>query len=158
MKAKVLLAFTAILGIGAIYGCAAAPVNDSNADQPGQPGGMPRNDHFVVLYDDFLAQKHITQAIELNVGAPVTVTLTSNPTTGFKWAENATIADAEILGQTTHEYVASQADTKVGASGQEIWSFKALKIGTTQVKMEYSRPWEGGEKAEWTYTLNVTVK
>jgi hypothetical protein len=24
--------------------------------------------------------------------------------------------------------------------------------------MEYSRPWEGGEKGEWTFTLTVIVK
>jgi hypothetical protein len=24
--------------------------------------------------------------------------------------------------------------------------------------MEYSRPWEGGEQAEWTFNLTVTVK
>jgi len=45
-----------------------------------------------------------------------------------------------------------------GTPGKEVWTFKTLKKGTTEVSMEYSRPWEGGEKAEWTFDLVVTVK
>jgi hypothetical protein len=26
------------------------------------------------------------------------------------------------------------------------------------VLMEYSQPWEGGIKKEWTYRMNITVK
>ena len=46
----------------------------------------------------------------------------------------------------------------VGAAGKEVWTFEAIKKGTTKVRMEYSQPWEGGLKAEWTYTLTVTVE
>ena len=45
-----------------------------------------------------------------------------------------------------------------GAAGKEIWTFNALRKGTSNISMEYSRPWEGGEKAEWTFTLDVVVK
>jgi len=88
------------------------------------------------------------------------LTLGSNPTTGFQWSEEAQISDAGILKQTSHEFVGPDSDPPPppGTPGQEVWTFEALKAGTGQISMEYSRPWEGGEKAEWTYTLTVTVK
>ena len=45
-----------------------------------------------------------------------------------------------------------------GTPGEEQWTFKATGEGTTQISMEYSRPWEGGEKGEWTFVLTVIVK
>ena len=95
--------------------------------------------------------------VEVAAGGSVTVMLESNPTTGFSWSEDAQISDPAVLEQVSHEYVAPDSEM-VGATGQEVWKFKALKEGKATVYMEYSRPWEGGEKAEWTYTLTVTVK
>ncbi len=40
----------------------------------------------------------------------------------------------------------------------ETEGFKALKKGSSTIYLEYSRPWEGGEKGEWTCTVNVVVK
>jgi inhibitor of cysteine peptidase len=86
------------------------------------------------------------------------VTLGSNQTTGFQWSEQAQVSDSTVLKQTSHEYVVPDSKL-VGASGQEVWNFRALKAGTATISMAYSRPWEGGEeKDEWTYTLDVTVE
>lgn len=110
-----------------------------------------------VSCDDFMEGKHISQEVEVAVGDSLTVTLCSNPTTGFKWSESAEISDRAVLQQTKHEFLSPKGDL-VGAAGQEVWTFKALKPGTTELSMEYSRPWEGGEKAEWTFVLTVVVK
>ena len=45
-----------------------------------------------------------------------------------------------------------------GTPGQEVWTFEALKKGSSTVSLEYDRPWEGGEKGEWTFELTVVVK
>ena len=107
--------------------------------------------------NDFTNQKHITDEFELSVGKGVTVILCSNPSTGFQWAEEAQISDPSVIEQVSHQYVAPSGD-KPGAAGTEKFAFKALKSGTSTVSLEYSRPWEGGEKAEWTCVLTVTVK
>jgi inhibitor of cysteine peptidase len=44
-----------------------------------------------------------------------------------------------------------------GTAGQEVWTFKAFKTGKSTISIEYSRPWEGGEKAAWTFVLTVLV-
>ncbi len=112
--------------------------------------------------DDFMEQKHISKEVEVAVDGSLTVTLGSNPTTGFQWSESAEISDTSVLEQTDHKFIAPEGEgdkpPAPGTSGQEVWTFKALKKGTTEVSMEYSRSWEEGEKAEWTFVLTVVVK
>lgn len=92
--------------------------------------------------------------VKLAVGETWTLKLDSNPTTGFQWqvAENTNKAVLEVSSQ----YVAPQTSL-IGAGGQEGWMFKALQKGTTTVTLAYSRPWEGGEKAEQTQTITLVV-
>jgi len=113
-----------------------------------------------VSCDDFMADKHISKEVEVAVGDSFTVTLCSNPTTGFLWSEAAEISDQTVLQQTDHKFEAPETTEPPieGAPGKEVWTFKALKEGTSTVSMEYSRPWEGGEKGEWTFVLTVVVK
>lgn len=116
-----------------------------------------------VSCDDFSEQGNITRDFDIAVGDIITVSLCSNASTGFQWSETAQIGDEGILEQVNHgEYVVIEAGDEgaplVGAPGREEWSFKALEKGTTTVAMEYSRPWEGGEKGVWTFVLTVTVE
>jgi predicted secreted protein len=104
------------------------------------------------LYDD---------QVEVPVGALFTLLLGSNPTTGFQWSEHAIIASnssssARILKQVSHEYIAPDSEMP-GAAGKEAWTFETVNKGSAIISMEYSRPWEGGEKAEWAYAVTVTV-
>ena len=99
--------------------------------------------------------------VEINVGDLLTVSLESNPTTGFRW-ELAEISDTTVLELVENKYEAGsgakQNPPVAGAGGKEIWTFKALEEGTTKLTMEYSRPWKGGEKAVNTFVLTVAVK
>jgi len=115
-----------------------------------------------VSCDDFYKLQHISQEVGVAVGDSFTVTLCSNPTTGFLWSESAQISDQSVLEQLGREFVPPEykgdKPPPPGTPGQEIWTFKALKAGESTISMEYSRPWEGGEKGEWTFALTVTVK
>jgi len=46
----------------------------------------------------------------------------------------------------------------VGAGGKEVWTFIALKAGTTTLSMEYSQPWEGGQKGANSFNVTIVVK
>lgn len=107
--------------------------------------------------DDFMESKSIEERVEVGADGTITVTLCSNATTGFEWTESATISDRVVVGQTDHEFTPPSGDV-VGAAGEETWTFKALQKGTAEVSVEYSQPWDGGLKGEWTFTLAVTVK
>ena len=53
-----------------------------------------------------------------------------------------------MLKQTDHEYRPAENKKIVGSAGKEVWTFKALNEGMTNVSLDYSQPWDGGEKVE----------
>jgi len=113
-----------------------------------------------VSCDEFYDNHHINQTLEAQAGETFGVNLCSNPTTGFQWSEEAQISAPAVLKQEDHKFIGPESEPPPppGTPGQEVWTFKALKQGSSEVYLEYSRPWEGGEKGEWTCTVNVVVK
>lgn len=110
--------------------------------------------------DDFMKLQTpagISKKLQVPAGSSFTVTLCSNPSTGFKWSELAQISDQAVVRQRSHEFVPPEK-AMPGAPGQEVWVFEALKKGTSTVYLEYGRPWEGGEKGTWKFNLTVVVK
>ncbi|MFO8143688.1 MAG: protease inhibitor I42 family protein [Dehalococcoidales bacterium] len=96
------------------------------------------------------------QQVEIASGGTLTVTLESNRTTGFQW-ELKSVGDTSVLQSQGGTYNAPDSEM-VGAGGEAIWTFEAIKPGTSSISMEYSKPWEGGTKAEKTFDLTVVVK
>lgn len=94
--------------------------------------------------------------VEIAAGDTLAVILVSNPSTGFKW-ELAMPTDNSVVKMVDNKYEAA-ATSLAGASGKEVWTFKAAGKGTSAIRMEYSRPWAGGEKAVKVFELNVVVK
>jgi len=107
--------------------------------------------------DEFMETPHITRGIEITYPGSLVVSLCANPTTGFQW-EDVKIGDDTVLYQYEHNYVSPEATGVVGASGKDVWTFKPRTRGTSTLIFEYSKPWEGGEKDEWTLALTATVK
>ncbi|MFC1902162.1 protease inhibitor I42 family protein [Chloroflexota bacterium] len=144
MKIKPILMLTAIIVSILLVACAAL----------GQKAWVE------VSSDEFNDNHHINQVLEVQTGETFDVKLGSNPTTGFQWSEEAQISDTAIAIQEGHEFIGPESEPPPppGTPGQEVWTFKALKKGSSTIYLEYSRPWEGGEKGEWTCTVNVIVK
>ena len=105
--------------------------------------------------DEFRESNHRSWEFEVEVGDRILVELCSNPTTGYQWYYETTIEN--VLIEEEYDFEEPDEDV-VGASGIEIWTFQAVDRGTTEVHMEYSQPWEGGDKGEWTFSLTVTVQ
>ncbi len=97
----------------------------------------------------------IINDFQIEIGDKITVKLCSNPTTGFQW--NYEMSGDNALKEEDHDFEEPDGDV-VGASGIEIWTFEGTAKGTTEVLMEYSQPWEGGTKKEWTYRMTITVQ
>ena len=113
-----------------------------------------------VTCDEFYDNQHINTMLEVQIGETFEVKLCSNPTTGFQWSEKAQISEVAVLRQEDHKFIGPESEPSPpsGTPGQEVWNFKALKEGSSTIFFEYSRPWEGGEKGEWTCTVNVIMK
>ena len=110
----------------------------------------------------FQEQPHHSGNIVLGVDGTLTVILCSNQTTGFQWSESPEISDQTVLQQTAHEFIPpedlAERPPPAGSPSKEVWTFKTLKKGTSTISFEYSRPWEGGEKGEWTFNLEVHTR
>ena len=151
MKAKILVAIALLLTLVSAIACtAASAVTADKTDQ-----GM--KEIAITTTDEFDQNQLIQKEVEIAKGETLVVTLVSNGTTGFSWNENAQIADTGIIQQLKHEDIGAETNM-LGAAGAEQWTFQTENAGTTTIHLEYSRPWEGGEKAEWTYTVTVTVE
>ena len=105
--------------------------------------------------EEFTENHHYRTDYKLEVGDKIRLELCSNPTTGFEWEYQMT--QENVLIEEDYDFEEPEAGV-VGAAGVELWTFEAVEKGTTEVRMEYSQPWKDGLKAEWTYTMNVTVE
>lgn len=79
----------------------------------------------------------------------LTLTLPSNPTTGYSWFLIA--YNKSLLNLIDHKYTPSNAtkngEQLIGAGGYETWRFKATRNAllapqVTYIKFAYARPWE----------------
>lgn len=121
------------------------------------PKSGPQTTTIQISYDDLLNQKHISRDVTLAVGDYLQVSLGSNASTGFRWAEQMQISDPKVLAQSGHEALAPRQNVP-GAAGSEVWMLQATAPGAATVTASYGRPWAGGEKDAWTFTARVTVK
>ncbi|WP_085241857.1 protease inhibitor I42 family protein [Mycobacterium europaeum] len=106
---------------------------------------------------DVLTQDVITQSITLAVGNTLVVKLGSNYTTPYRWAPETKIGDPTIIQQTSHQFVPPSSDA-LGAPGTEVWTFTALKPGTTTIGTSYTSFVAKDPKPACTYTATVTVQ
>ncbi len=67
------------------------------------------------------------------------VILKSNPTTGYSWTAKFDPNYAQLINSKYIPYKTKPGI--VGSGGIQIFTFKAIKPGKTQITMEYQRPW-----------------
>lgn len=110
---------------------------------------------YQISCEKFAENSKYSSEVTLEVGDKIRLELCSNRTAGFKWEYKFTLEN--VVEEEDYDFEEPGADV-VGAPGKELWTFEAVNTGTTEIQMEYSQPWEGGTKAEWTYIIKVTVQ
>jgi len=94
--------------------------------------------------------------LEIGKGEPLTITLDTNPTTGFEW-QLASPLDDKVMKLIGHDF--RHADTaRLGAGGTDVWTFKAIGAGSTTITLEYRRPWEKDVPPAARKTFPVVVR
>ena len=154
MKYRVVAALSIIAA--PLLACSNSTEEPRSGSQTGSASG-PQTTTIEVSYDDLLNQKQISRSTTLAVGDFLQASLGSNPSTGFTWTEKLLISDPKVLTQTGHEVIAPKQD-QPGASGSEVWMVQTTAPGNSTVSTTYGRPWPGGEKDSWVFSVNVTVK
>lgn len=94
------------------------------------------------------------EPIKVKAGRIFAIRMESNPTTGYSWQLSKALDNKIIL--VTNAYI--PPDSKLcGAGGHEVWAFKAIGEGPTDISMKYVRPWEKDQPAR-TNVFTVIVK
>lgn len=78
--------------------------------------------------------------LQLSTGQNLTLTLPSNPTTGYRWA----IQDSAggVLRSLGPEVYSNPQDTGlVGSAGHSTWRFQAFTAGEGRLRLTYQQPW-----------------
>jgi len=97
------------------------------------------------------------QQLTVKSGDVVTLTLVSNPTTGYSW-QVMEIDNSILIQDGEPEYKQSSgSEGLVGAGGAETFRFKVIGNGETTLSMGYMRPWESVPPIE-TYSISVVVQ
>lgn len=94
--------------------------------------------------------------IKVKAGQNFTITLESNPTTGYRWQISGKY-DTAFVELVDSVFVPGRTDL-VGAGGKEEWVFKALRAGKTVISFQYTRPWEKDELPAQEYSVIVVVR
>ncbi|HTQ16682.1 protease inhibitor I42 family protein [Mycobacterium sp.] len=144
MKTGLVLVIAVLVSV-AVAGCSSGPKSRSATKS------------VEVSIDDVRTQSAIGRDITLAVGDTLKVTLGSNHTTPFRWKADAKIGDPAIVKQTSHDYLRGNPDL-MGAPGNEVWMFSALKAGTTTVVTDYASIVGSDPAPVCTFTATVTVK
>ena len=90
-------------------------------------------------------------------GDVMTITLVSNPTTGYSW-QVMEIDETLLLQKGDPEYKQSPGtEGLVGAGGVETFRFEAIGSGETALTLGYMRAWESVPPIE-EFSIQVTVQ
>ena len=81
------------------------------------------------------------QTISIGVNQEFVIALGSNPTTGYMWQESHDETMVELV-KSEYQMGEGAQQGMVGAGGVELFRFKALKTGQTEITLVYKRPWE----------------
>jgi len=91
--------------------------------------------------------------IDVNIGEVVQVELEAMGTAGYQWFVES--LDQEIL-RLISEGTKVLHPGRLGAPVLMVWKFEVIKEGTTEIKMNHYRSWEG--KAHSTDHFDVKIK
>ncbi len=76
-------------------------------------------------------------AIQVAAGDRFALELAGNPTTGYTWQVRIDGQHLDLLGQEFEP-----GGVGVGAGGKEVFLFRALASGETEISCDYRRPWD----------------
>ena len=100
--------------------------------------------------------RHICETIDISANKEfvVLITLESNPTTGYSWQASYDESVLELV-EESYELGEYAKQGLVGAGGTELFRFKALKSGETEITMVYKRSWETDVLDQKVFTIEV---
>lgn len=95
----------------------------------------------------------VNKTIQTHVNDKFTIKLASNPSTGYGWALKYNHKFLKLVNIT---YIPSNSNL-AGASGVQVYVFKAIKQGNPTIDLKYLRSWEKHSSIkELVYHVKIT--
>ena len=94
--------------------------------------------------------------MQLRTGQNLTVSLPSNPTTGYRWAIQDS-AGGVLRSLGPEVYSSSDNGQLLGSGGQSTWRFLAFAAGNGRLRLTYQQPWEPEAEPAQTFDCPITV-
>ncbi len=110
--------------------------------EPNEPAGLQISDP--------------AKALEAATGDDFKIVIESNPTTGYHW-ELMNEPEANVVILVSNEYKGDEP-VITGSGGVEVWTFKAVSPGETQITLGYYPPSNEPTDPQQTVTFTVKVK
>jgi len=104
----------------------------------------------------FPMQNQAGETLQVYVGHDFSIALESNPTTGYSW-QLSSPPEKELIS-SINSYFEIKESAALGASGRQVWIFKAIKAGKATIHFKYVRPWEDNLPAEKEECFTVDIK
>ena len=79
-----------------------------------------------------------TQLITVQAGKTFDIVLPSNPSTGYRWKLVEDL-DASLIALVGQDYLAQQP-VLAGSGGMDVWTFRTINTGETEIKLGYYSP------------------
>jgi inhibitor of cysteine peptidase len=96
-------------------------------------------------------------AVRVAAGGAIVIELESNPSTGYSWQLGDGLDEAVVKEVSQSYSPAETGDDVVGSGGVETWTFSAVGPGTTEIRLEYLRPFEQHVPPVQTFVATVDV-
>jgi predicted secreted protein len=94
--------------------------------------------------------------MEVQAGEMFHIVVDSNPSTGYHW-ELLSELDGNIVEFVSSDYTADEP-VAPGSGGVDVWAFKAIAAGETQITLGSYPPDTSVTEPESTLTFNIVVK
>jgi inhibitor of cysteine peptidase len=88
--------------------------------------------------------------IVVEVGEFFTISLESNPTTGYTWHAEY---DSSFVKELKSSF--TPISKAVGAGGKELFEFQTERVGVTVITLKQSRSWESEIKKTFIFKVDV---
>src|SRR5208283_997739 len=94
------------------------------------------------------------QTISLGNDQVLEIKLPCNPSTGYCWCTTS-IDKSSIIQTGDWEFLPEQKRSIAGQQGAEVIRFIGVSQGTTELKLEYRRPWEKNEPSSDIFKVTI---
>ncbi|HXH21183.1 MAG TPA: protease inhibitor I42 family protein [Dehalococcoidia bacterium] len=105
-----------------------------------------------------LTAKDNGRTFDIAKGGEIMVVLSSNASSGFSWAVLEPLPD-QLRLQGEPEYVPPRgASPAAGAPGEQVFTFRAAKSGTAELRLSYRRPFDSSAAPAETFAATIVVR